>query len=57
MSIRATPLGCGLPRRRVSPFGVISNINDVGAARYDSLQVKAETKSARHGLYALLGYT
>jgi hypothetical protein len=29
----------------------------VGAARYDSLQVKAETKSARHGLYALLGYT
>ncbi|HTR64272.1 MAG TPA: hypothetical protein VMH85_00775, partial [Terriglobales bacterium] len=40
-----------------SPFGVISNNNDVGAARYDSLQIKAETKSARHGLYALLGYT
>ena len=30
---------------------------DVGRARYDSLQVKAETKSARHGLYALFGYT
>ena len=31
--------------------------NSVGTARYDSLQIKAETKSARHGLYALLGYT
>jgi len=31
--------------------------NSIGAARYDSLQVKAETKSTRHGLYALLGYT
>ncbi len=30
---------------------------DTGAARYDSLQIKAETKSARHGLYALLSYT
>src|SRR4029077_9986204 len=28
-----------------------------GNARYDSLQVKAETKSLRHGLYLLLGYT
>jgi hypothetical protein len=36
---------------------VISNNNDVGRARYDSLQAKAETKSSRHGLYALLGYT
>ena len=36
---------------------VASNINDVGNARYDSLQIKAETKSARHGLYALVGYT
>ena len=39
------------------PFTNISNFNDIGRARYDSLQVKAETKSARHGLYALLGYT
>ena len=31
--------------------------NDVGRAHYDSLQIKAETKSVRHGLYALLGYT
>jgi Carboxypeptidase regulatory-like domain len=39
------------------PFTTVANNNDVGSARYDSLQVKAETKSARHGLYALLGYT
>ncbi len=49
-------LGCGYTKP-TSPFGVISNNNDVGRARYDSLQAKAETKSARHGLYALLGYT
>lgn len=35
----------------------VSNIGDRGTAYYDSLQVKAETKSSRHGLYALLGYT
>ncbi len=35
----------------------MNNINDVGRAHYDSLQIKAETKSVRHGLYALLGYT
>jgi hypothetical protein len=35
----------------------IANNNDVGKAHYDSLQVKAETKSIRNGLYALLGYT
>jgi hypothetical protein len=36
---------------------VMNNINDVGRAHYDSFQIKAETKSTRHGLYALLGYT
>jgi len=35
----------------------MNNINDVGRAHYDSIQIKAETKSVRHGLYALLGYT
>ncbi len=35
----------------------MNNNNDVGRAHYDSLQVKAETKSVRQGLYALLGYT
>jgi hypothetical protein len=38
-------------------FGNIQNNNDIGSARYDSLQIKAETKNMRHGLYALLGYT
>ena len=56
-------LGCGpggaafgLPATNF-PYSVVSNINDVGIAHYDSLQIKAETKSARHGLYALIGYT
>jgi carboxypeptidase family protein len=39
------------------PFFYVSNVGDRGSSRYDSLQVKAETKSAKHGLYALLGYT
>jgi hypothetical protein len=50
--------GCGLGQTPpYSQFGNIQNINDIGSARYDSLQIKAETKSRRHGLYALLGYT
>ena len=42
-----------------APYNIfyVANSSDTGSARYDSLQVKAETKSARHGLYALLGYT
>jgi hypothetical protein len=40
------------------PFPLtIANNNDVGKAHYDSFQLKGETKSIRHGLYALLGYT
>ncbi len=38
-------------------FSTIDNIYDAGLAHYNSLQIKAETKSARHGLYALIGYT
>ncbi|MFZ0799279.1 MAG: carboxypeptidase-like regulatory domain-containing protein [Terriglobales bacterium] len=38
-------------------FQSVDTNNSIGQARYDSLQIKAETKSARHGLYALLGYT
>ncbi|HXJ14657.1 MAG TPA: carboxypeptidase regulatory-like domain-containing protein [Candidatus Limnocylindrales bacterium] len=30
---------------------------DYGKTSYDSLQIKAETKSSRYGLYALIGYT
>jgi hypothetical protein len=56
-------LGCG---PNGSAFGVpypafaystIDNIYDSGRAHYNSLQLKAETKSARHGIYALIGYT
>jgi len=57
-------LGCGFgffPYTANQPGGGIFQSvdinNSIGAARYDSLQVKAETKSARHGLYALIGYT
>jgi len=35
----------------------IDAIRDGGKARYDGLLIKAETKSVRHGLYALLSYT
>jgi hypothetical protein len=51
-------LGCGFPTFPYAfPFQSVDSNNSIGNARYDSLQVKAETKSARHGLYALLGYT
>jgi Carboxypeptidase regulatory-like domain len=39
------------------PFSTISNITDQGVAHYNSLQIKAETKNVRHGLYALISYT
>lgn len=48
--------GCGYATP-ASPFFNIVNNNDVGHARYNSLQIKAETKSVRHGIYALVGYT
>jgi Carboxypeptidase regulatory-like domain len=51
-------VGCGFPAFPYGfPFQLVNSNNSTGSARYDSLQVKAETKSARHGLYALLGYT
>ena len=55
-SVAGYTLGCGIAAKPY-PFFYVSNITDTGAARYDSLQVKAETKSTRHGLYMLLGYT
>ncbi|MGH9704928.1 MAG: hypothetical protein ACRD4K_16250, partial [Candidatus Acidiferrales bacterium] len=39
------------------PFSTIANISDQGVAHYNGLQVKAETRNARHGIYALIGYT
>jgi hypothetical protein len=56
-------LGCGpggasfgIPATNF-PYSTIENITDQGTAHYNSLQIKAETKSARHGIYALIGYT
>ncbi len=39
------------------PYSDIQAIFDAGLAHYNSLQIKAETKSARYGIYALVGYT
>jgi hypothetical protein len=53
-------LGCGPGGTAFNapyPIFYVANSTDAGSARYDSLQVKAETKSARHGLYGLIGYT
>jgi hypothetical protein len=51
-------LGCGFPAFPYAfPFQSVNSNNSIGNARYDSLQIKAETKSSRHGLYALIGYT
>jgi hypothetical protein len=62
-SIPGYTLGCapgGAPF--VSPFtpplgNAILEFGDIGRTTYNSLQIKAETKSTRHGLYALLAYT
>jgi len=50
-------LGCGIVTPPAGPFTVVAGSISTGLAHYDSLQVKAETKSMRHGLYALVGYT
>jgi len=56
--VQGYTVGCGFPTfPYAAPFQAVDTNNSIGAARYDSLQVKAETKSARHGLYALIGYT
>ncbi|HEV2399984.1 MAG TPA: carboxypeptidase-like regulatory domain-containing protein [Candidatus Sulfotelmatobacter sp.] len=51
-------VGCGFPSYPyAAPFQQVAANNSVGQARYDSFQAKGETKSTRHGLYALLSYT
>jgi hypothetical protein len=57
-------LGCGpggafvaAPYASSFPFSTIANITDQGTAHYNGLQLKAETKNSRHGIYALIGYT
>ena len=39
------------------PYSDDRHIYDIGQAHYNSLQIKAETKSARYGIYGLIGYT
>jgi hypothetical protein len=44
----------------IPPYSVFNSIllfGDVGKTTYDSLQIKAETKTPKHGLYALVSYT
>jgi Carboxypeptidase regulatory-like domain len=54
-------LGClsnGAPYVPPYPTGdAIFLFGDVGKTNYDSLQIKAETKTAKGGLYALIAYT
>jgi hypothetical protein len=38
-------------------FNAILEFGDLGKTTYNSLQVKAETKSPRYGVYALISYT
>jgi hypothetical protein len=38
-------------------YSTIENQTDTGQAHYNSLQIKAETKSSKYGVYALVGYT
>ncbi len=56
-------LGCGPGGASIPlaypnfPYSDIYSINDLGSAHYNSLQIKAETKSAKYGIYALIGYS
>jgi len=57
-AVQGYNVGCGFPSfPYAAPFQSVDTNNSIGASRYDSFQVKAETKSARNGLYALIGYT
>src|SRR5579859_1905086 len=44
----------------IPPYGIFNTIllfGDLGKTSYNSLQIKAETKTPKYGLYALLSYT
>jgi len=62
-SVPGYTLGCGpggafIPLAYPQfPFSTIYSINDFGRAHYNSLQIKAETKTPKYGLYFLVGYT
>ncbi|HEV2178242.1 MAG TPA: carboxypeptidase-like regulatory domain-containing protein [Terriglobia bacterium] len=51
------PLTTLQQRRPYPAFNNIFGILPRGQSRYDSLQLKAETRRAHHGFYALLSYT
>jgi len=69
----SSPTGCGtisgytlgclpsgaayIPPYTVPDFNAILLIGDVGKTNYNSLQIKAETKTPKYGLYALVAYT
>ncbi len=62
-TVKGYTLGCGpggaafgVPYTAF-PYSTIADQFDYGKAHYNSLQIKAETKSERYGIYALLGYT
>src|SRR6266478_2384854 len=54
-------IGCNPDGTSFSPGFAVGNsilgFLDYGKTTYDSLQIKAETKASRYGLYALIGYT
>jgi hypothetical protein len=54
-------LGCNPDGTPYSPGFAVGNavlvFGDYGKTTYDSLQIKAETKAPKYGLYALIGYT
>jgi hypothetical protein len=45
------------PPYNLPNFNTVYIMSDYGKTTYNSLQVKAETKSSKYGLYALIGYT
>ena len=62
-TITGYTLGClpgGVPYIYPYPtanYNAILLFGDVGKTHYNSLQIKAETKTPKHGLYALVAYT
>jgi Carboxypeptidase regulatory-like domain len=57
-SIGCNPNGTPfVPPIVVPNFNAVLVFGDYGKTTYDSLQIKAETKTPKYGLYALIGYT
>jgi hypothetical protein len=65
-----TPFGCAAPisnhigcvgnapyTPNLATSNAVLEIGDLGKSSYNSLQIKAETKTPKHGLYALVAYT